>query len=59
MYEKERRDRLNVSFEELRTLLPTSEVNSTLGKAEIINHAIDYIRILQNEKLQESNMHCT
>ncbi|XP_050526349.1 putative uncharacterized protein DDB_G0282133 [Daktulosphaira vitifoliae] len=56
MYEKERRDRLNVSFEELRTVLPISEANSVLGKAEIINHAVDYIRVLQNEKLQESNI---
>ncbi|XP_050438731.1 putative uncharacterized protein DDB_G0282133 [Adelges cooleyi] len=56
LYEKERRDRLNVSFEELRTVLPASETNASLGKAEIINHAVDFIRILQSEKLQISNI---
>jgi len=57
VYEKERRDRLNVSFEELRTVLPPSDSNASLGKADIINHAIDLIRVLQNEKLKISSMH--
>jgi len=57
VYEKERRDRLNVSFEELRTVLPPSDSNASLGKADIINHAIDLIRVLQNEKLKTSSMH--
>lgn len=57
MYEKERRDRLNVSFEELRTLLPPSDSNVSLGKAEIINHAVDFIRHLTNEKLKMSRIH--
>ncbi|CAH1736612.1 unnamed protein product [Aphis gossypii] len=57
VYEKERRDRLNVSFEELRTVLPPSDSNASLGKADIINHAIDLIRVLQNEKLKTSSIH--
>lgn len=57
MYEKERRDRLNVSFEELRTVLPPSDSNISLGKADVINHAVDLIRVLQNEKQKISNIH--
>lgn len=57
MYEKERRDRLNVSFEELRTVLPTSDSSASFGKADVINHAVDFIRVLQNEKLKMSNIH--
>jgi len=57
VYEKERRDRLNVSFEELRTVLPSSESNASLGKADIINHAVDLIRVLQNDKQRMSNIH--
>lgn len=57
MYEKERRDRLNVSFEELRTVLPPSDCNASLGKADIINHAIDFIGVLQTEKLKISAVH--
>jgi len=57
VYEKERRDRLNVSFEELRTVLPQSDSNASLGKADVINHAVDLIRVLQNEKLKMSNIH--
>lgn len=57
MYEKERRDRLNVSFEELRTVLPPSDSNASLGKADVINHAIDFIRVLQNDKLKTSQIH--
>lgn len=57
MYEKERRDRLNVSFEELRTVLPPSDCNGSLGKADIINHAVDFIRVLQNDKYKMSAIH--
>lgn len=57
VYEKERRDRLNVSFEELRTVLPPSDNNASLGKADVINHAVDLIRVLQDEKLKISNIH--
>jgi len=57
VYEKERRDRLNVSFEELRTVLPQSDSNASLGKADVINHAVDLIRVLQTEKLKMSNIH--
>lgn len=56
-YEKERRDRLNVSFEELRTVLPPSDSNASLGKVDIINHAIDFIRVLQSDKLKTSHIH--
>jgi len=49
--------RLNVSFEELRTVLPPSDSNASLGKADIINHAIDLIRVLQTEKLKISSIH--
>jgi hypothetical protein len=48
---------LNVSFEELRTVLPPSDSNASLGKADVINHAVDFIRILQNEKLKMTNIH--
>lgn len=57
MYEKERRDRLNVSFEELRTVLPTPDKSASFGKADVINHAVDFIRVLQNEKLNMSSVH--
>lgn len=41
----------------MRTVLPPSDSNASLGKADIINHAVDYIRILQNEKLKMSSFH--
>jgi len=48
---------LNVSFDELRTVLPQSDSNASLGKADVINHAVDFIRVLQNEKLKTTNIH--
>ncbi|KAJ8867295.1 hypothetical protein PR048_031096 [Dryococelus australis] len=48
-WEKERRERLNVCFRELASLLPSHDPAVTLSKVQILQKAAKYIRELQGE----------
>uniref|UniRef100_A0A182W9C9 BHLH domain-containing protein n=1 Tax=Anopheles minimus TaxID=112268 RepID=A0A182W9C9_9DIPT len=49
IWEKERRERLNKTFEDLQRLLPDHEPASTLSKVEILQRAIELISKLQKK----------
>uniref|UniRef100_A0A182FW55 Uncharacterized protein n=1 Tax=Anopheles albimanus TaxID=7167 RepID=A0A182FW55_ANOAL len=49
IWEKERRERLNKSFEDLQRLLPDHDPNATLTKIEILQKAIELIGKLQKK----------
>uniref|UniRef100_A0A182P1R0 BHLH domain-containing protein n=1 Tax=Anopheles epiroticus TaxID=199890 RepID=A0A182P1R0_9DIPT len=49
IWEKERRERLNKTFEDLQRLLPDHEPASTLSKVEILQRAIEHINKLQKK----------
>uniref|UniRef100_A0A182NPD1 BHLH domain-containing protein n=1 Tax=Anopheles dirus TaxID=7168 RepID=A0A182NPD1_9DIPT len=49
IWEKERRERLNKTFEDLQHLLPDHEPASTLSKVEILQRAIELIGKLQKK----------
>ncbi|XP_053681264.1 uncharacterized protein LOC128732122 [Anopheles nili] len=49
IWEKERRERLNKTFEDLQRLLPDNEPTSTLSKVEILQRAIELIGKLQKK----------
>ncbi|XP_053659480.1 mucin-6-like [Anopheles marshallii] len=49
IWEKERRERLNKTFEDLQRLLPDHEPTSTLSKVEILQRAIELITKLQKK----------
>ncbi|XP_073971035.1 uncharacterized protein isoform X2 [Rhodnius prolixus] len=51
-WEKERRDKLNVGFQELCKLLPDHDPSITMSKMEILRKATEYIKHLQ-EKNEE------
>nr|CAD7578581.1 unnamed protein product [Timema californicum] len=48
-WERDRRERLNISFRELGSLLPSYNPASTLSKIEILQGAVKYIKDLHNE----------
>jgi len=63
--EKRRRDRINVTINELKDLVPSCKAFNT-NKAAVLHHASEYIRQitrsnselqLANQRLQESNTH--
>ncbi|XP_050080009.1 uncharacterized protein LOC126567768 [Anopheles maculipalpis] len=49
IWEKERRERLNKTFEDLQRLLPDHEPASSLSKVEILQRAIEHIDKLQKK----------
>ncbi|XP_021917040.1 uncharacterized protein LOC110828541 isoform X2 [Zootermopsis nevadensis] len=49
VWERDRRERLKLSFNNLSSLLPKYDPASTLSKAEILQKATNYIRELQQE----------
>jgi len=49
VWERDRRERLNLSFNNLSTLLPNYDPSATLSKVEILQKAANYIRELQQE----------
>ncbi|XP_041784262.1 mucin-19-like [Anopheles merus] len=49
IWEKERRERLNKTFDDLQRLLPEHEPASTLSKVEILQRAIEHINKLQKK----------
>ncbi|XP_058832227.1 mucin-5AC-like [Topomyia yanbarensis] len=49
IWEKERRDRLNQTFDGLSKLLPDYEPATQLSKIEILQRAIEYVEKLQNK----------
>jgi hypothetical protein len=49
VWERDRRERLNLSFNNLSSLLPNYDPATTLSKAEILQKAANYIRELQQE----------
>ncbi|KAJ9582656.1 hypothetical protein L9F63_022995, partial [Diploptera punctata] len=49
-WERDRRERLNASFNNLSTLLPSYDPAGNLSKIEILQKAANYIRELHNEK---------
>uniref|UniRef100_A0A182K557 BHLH domain-containing protein n=1 Tax=Anopheles christyi TaxID=43041 RepID=A0A182K557_9DIPT len=58
IWEKERRERLNKTFDDLQRLLPEHEPASTLSKVEILQRAIEHINKLQKKikvLVEESN----
>lgn len=56
-WERKRRNRLNVSFCELNTVLPDYDPAVNRTKVDIINNAASYIKELvdKNQKLMEKN----
>ncbi|XP_058065973.1 uncharacterized protein LOC131215595 [Anopheles bellator] len=57
IWEKERRERLNKTFEDLQRLLPDDEPASTLSKIEILQRAIELISKLQ-KKIKDLTQEC-
>ncbi|XP_052871819.1 mucin-5AC-like [Anopheles cruzii] len=57
IWEKERRERLNKTFEDLQQLLPDNEPASTLSKIEILQRAIELIGKLQ-KKIKDLTEEC-
>ncbi|XP_058127767.1 serine-rich adhesin for platelets-like [Anopheles ziemanni] len=57
IWEKERRERLNKTFEDLHRLLPDHEPSSTLTKVEILQRAIELIGKLQ-KKIKDLMQEC-
>ncbi|XP_062562335.1 mucin-5AC-like isoform X2 [Armigeres subalbatus] len=49
IWEKERRDRLNQTFDNLSKLLPEYEPATQLSKIEILQRAVEYVEKLQNK----------
>jgi hypothetical protein len=49
IWERDRRERLNLSFNNLSTLLPSYDPAATLSKVEILQKAANYIHELQQE----------
>jgi hypothetical protein len=49
VWERDRRERLNLSFNNLSSLLPNYDPASTLSNAEILQKAANYIHELQQE----------
>jgi hypothetical protein len=49
VWERDRRERLNLFFKNLSSLLPNYDPTATLSKAEILQKATNYIRELQQE----------
>ncbi|XP_069683827.1 serine-rich adhesin for platelets-like [Periplaneta americana] len=49
VWERDRRERLNISFSDLGSLLPNYDPGVTLSKVEILQKAANYIRELQQE----------
>lgn len=49
IWEKERRDRLNQTFDSLSKLLPEYEPATQLSKIEILQRAVEYVEKLQNK----------
>jgi hypothetical protein len=49
VWERDRRERLNVSFNNLSLLLPNYDPATTLSKVEILQKAANYICDLQQE----------
>jgi hypothetical protein len=49
IWERDRRERLNLSFNSLSTLLPNYDPAATLSKVEILQKAANYICELQQE----------
>ncbi|XP_019544286.3 uncharacterized protein LOC109414898 [Aedes albopictus] len=49
IWEKERRDRLNQTFDSLCKLLPEYEPATQLSKIEILQRAVEYVEKLQNK----------
>ncbi|KFB49676.1 hypothetical protein ZHAS_00017926 [Anopheles sinensis] len=57
IWEKERRERLNKTFEDLHRLLPDHDPSSTLTKVEILQRAIELIGKLQ-KKIKDLMQEC-
>lgn len=48
-WEKDRRDRLNLTFEQLAQLLPEYRPKLNLSKIEILQKSIDYVQALRGK----------
>ncbi|KAI8886873.1 HLH-domain-containing protein [Backusella circina FSU 941] len=49
--ERRRRDKMNSLFNDLVSTLPQKS-NKTINRADILQHAIDYIKLIQTENLR-------